>query len=275
MATGKRYYWIKLKDSFMTSDAVDYMMSQPNGANYVVLYQMLCLKTINTDGRLARQIGEILIPYDVEKIHRDCKWFSEDTIRVALSLYRKFGLVYEDVDGTLVMADHNNLVGSETDWSEKKRRQRLPETESMGTLSPPMSPECPQSVPTNVPIDIRDKEIRRSDIREKDVKKKDDVFASFAADNEPLLKALRDFEKMRKDIGKPLSDRAKTMAISKLQTFPVQDWIPILEQSVFYDWQGLFPLKDKENNTPKETKGAAAVSDILNLRAQYGGDEDE
>ena len=60
MATGKRYYWIKLKDSFMSSDMIDYLMGQPDGANYVVLYQMLCLKTINTGGRLAFQIGDMI-----------------------------------------------------------------------------------------------------------------------------------------------------------------------------------------------------------------------
>lgn len=108
----------------MTSDTVDYLMSQPNGANYVVLYQMLCLKTINTEGKLSRQIGEILIPYDIEKIQRDCKWFSIDTIRVALNLYRSFGLIYEDQNGTLVLTDHNSLVGSETDYAEKNRRMR-------------------------------------------------------------------------------------------------------------------------------------------------------
>lgn len=72
MATGKRFYWIKLKDSFMSSDEIDYLMSQPDGANYVVLYQMLCLKTINTGGCLVSQIGEMLIPYDAEKIQREC-----------------------------------------------------------------------------------------------------------------------------------------------------------------------------------------------------------
>ena len=61
----KRFYWIKLKESFITSDSVDFLMSQKNGANYVVLYQMLCLKTINTNGEFARQIGEIIIPYDI------------------------------------------------------------------------------------------------------------------------------------------------------------------------------------------------------------------
>ncbi len=124
MATGKRYYWIKLKDTFMTSDAVDFLMSQPDGANYVVLYQMLCLKTINTEGRLERQIGEVLIPYDEAKIQRDTKWFSIDTVRVALKLYQALGLIYTDCDGKLVLTDFKNLVGSETDWKEAKRQQR-------------------------------------------------------------------------------------------------------------------------------------------------------
>ena len=124
MATGKRFYWMKLKENFMTSDTIDYFMSQPDGANYVVLYQMLCLKTINTDGRLSRQIGEVVIKYDIPKIQRDLKWFSADTIRVALNLYKAFGLVYEDVDGTLVLTDHRNLVGSEADAASRMRNVR-------------------------------------------------------------------------------------------------------------------------------------------------------
>ena len=147
----------------MSSDTVDYLMSLPNGANYVVLYQMLCLKTINTNGKLSRQIGEILIPYDIEKIQRDCKWFSTDTIRVALNLYRSFGLIYEDQDGMLVLSDHNNLVGSETDWAEKRRRQRLEQNNI---------PQLPadtrgDNVPSDVPTENRDKmlDIRDTDIR--------------------------------------------------------------------------------------------------------------
>lgn len=157
MASGKRFYWMKLKESFMTSDTIDYFMSQPDGANYVVLYQMLCLKTINTDGRLSRQIGEVVIKYDIPKIQRDLKWFSADTIRVALNLYKSFGLVYEDIDGVLVLADHNNLVGCETDWGEKKRRQRNSPALQSGD-------NVPTDVPTTVPTEIenrdRDKEIR-------------------------------------------------------------------------------------------------------------------
>lgn len=124
MATGKRYYWIKLKDSFMSSDEIDYLMSQPDGANYVVLYQMLCLKTINTDGCLVSKIGEMLIPYDAEKIQRECKWFPLSTVRLALSVYKQIGLIFENPDGTLSISDYQNMIGSETDWAAKNRKIR-------------------------------------------------------------------------------------------------------------------------------------------------------
>lgn len=166
MATGKRYYWLKLKESFMTSDTIDYFMSQPDGANYVVLYQMLCLKTINTDGRLSRQIGEVIIPYDVEKIRRDCKWFSADTIRVALKLYQAFGLIYEDSDGTLVLADHDNLVGSETDYAEKNRRMRTNQRNQLPPAGDRTGHNVSGDVSPNVPTDIRDEEYRDGEYRE-------------------------------------------------------------------------------------------------------------
>lgn len=132
-------------------------MGQKNGANYVVLYQMLCLMTINTNGRLSRQIGEVIIPYDVDKIQRDTKWFSTDTVRVALGLYAKLGLIYQEKDGTLVLANHSEMVGSETDYAAQKKLQRTNqrqiEVEHCG--------QCPQDVHAdvhkNVHTDIRDK----------------------------------------------------------------------------------------------------------------------
>ena len=164
MATGKRYYWIKLKDTFMTSDAVDFLMGQKDGANYVVLYQMLCLKTINTGGRLERTIGEVIIPYDVEKIQRDTKWFTIDTVRIALNLYKSLGLIYADDNGVLCLAGYENLVGSETDWALQKRNQRE-------ELPPAECGQCPPDVHQNVHTDIRykDNRYKEIDIRDKEI----------------------------------------------------------------------------------------------------------
>lgn len=193
MATGKKYYWMKLKESFMTSDTVDFLMSQPDGANYVVLYQMLCLMTLNSDGRLSRQIGEIIIPYDVAKIQRDTKWFSTDTVRIALDLYKRFGLIYEEIDGTLVMADYENLVGYESDYALQKKNQR----ERRKRDEQAMLPEGTgtdidvDSVHLNVHTENRDK---RLDIRDKDNRDRDINNMCDSASEKPS-KYSKDFEK--------------------------------------------------------------------------------
>lgn len=172
MADDKRFYWLKLKVNFMTSETVDFLMSQDGGANYIVLYQMLCLKTINTDGRLSRQIGEVIIPFDEAKIQRDCKWFSIDTIRVAMQLYKRLGLIYEDSDGTLVISDHQSLIGSEGASAQRMRRMRSKEA----PLSLPQSKnpsqcdescdgqcyaECDKNVTTEIEYRDRDRETEK------------------------------------------------------------------------------------------------------------------
>lgn len=159
MATGKKYYWIKLKTDFITSDKVDYLMSQPNGAEYVVLYQMLCMKCINTDGLLARKIGEVIIPFDAEKITRDCKYFKIDTVEKAFSLFIQLGMIYQEENGYLRIADFENMVGSETDWAAQKRNQAKKAVNNTNSkkLLTESSGNTVESGVENFHTDIRDK----------------------------------------------------------------------------------------------------------------------
>ena len=120
----KKYYWIKLKTEFFNQDTIDFLLSQKNGCEYVVLYQMLCLKTANNNGILSTNVGEMIVPYDISKISRDTKYFSEDTIRVALELYKQLGLIYEGDNNLLQITGFNEMIGSETKWAEKKRQYR-------------------------------------------------------------------------------------------------------------------------------------------------------
>lgn len=120
----KIYYWIKLKTDFFNRKDIDFLLSQPNGAEYVVLYQMLCLNTANNSGRLESEIGEILVPYDAKKIVRDCKYFDIDTVNIAMTLYRKLGLIYEEQDKVLKISNYDEMIGSESKWAEKKRQYR-------------------------------------------------------------------------------------------------------------------------------------------------------
>jgi len=64
--------------------------------------------------------------------------------------------------------------------------------------------------------------------------------------DETLDKAFSDYVAMRKQIKKPMTDRAVDLAIKKLNELSNGDSniaIKIIEQSIMNSWQGLFPLK--------------------------------
>lgn len=120
----KKYYWIKLRTDFFNKDTIDFLLSQENGCQYVVLYQMLCLQTANNNGIMATKTGEMLIPYDIKKITRDTKYFDYDTVAIALELFKKLGLIYEEENKILKITDFEKMIGYETIWAEKKRKYR-------------------------------------------------------------------------------------------------------------------------------------------------------
>ena len=127
MSEQKRYYWIKLKTDFFNQEAVDLLLSQPNGCQYVVLYQMLCLNTANNNGEMTTRVGEMIVPYNIDKIVRDTKYFDHDTVTVALELFKRLGLIYQEENGVLRITDSVKMVGYESANREaiKKREYRM------------------------------------------------------------------------------------------------------------------------------------------------------
>lgn len=124
MSEQKRYYWIKLKTDFFNQETIDFLLSQENGCQYIVLYQMLCLNTANNNGEMATRIGEMIVPYDINKIVRDTKYFTFDTVAVALELFKKLGLIYQEEGQILRISNFDDMVGSETKSAQIKRKQR-------------------------------------------------------------------------------------------------------------------------------------------------------
>lgn len=134
MAGENRFYWIKLKTDFFDKDVIDFLMSQENGCKYIVLYQMLCLKTANKNGEMFSKIGEMIIPYDVKKIVRDVKYFDFDTVTVALELFKRLGLIYEEEDRTLKISNFDEMVGSEAANAHAQRQKRYRERQKQELL---------------------------------------------------------------------------------------------------------------------------------------------
>lgn len=127
----KKFYWIKLKTDFFNQDTIDFLLQQKNGCKYIVLYQMLCLKTANNNGELNTKIGEMIIPYNIGKIQRDTKYFDIDTVRVALELFKQLGLILIQENDILRISNFDDMVGSESKWAEKKRIYRKKQKENL------------------------------------------------------------------------------------------------------------------------------------------------
>ena len=68
-------------------------------------------------------IGEMIVPFDVNKIARDTK-FDIDTVIVAMELFQKLGLIYEEADGVLKIPYVDEIVGSETPAASRMRKSR-------------------------------------------------------------------------------------------------------------------------------------------------------
>lgn len=156
----ERYYWFKLKDSLLRSERVDFLMRMKGGSDYILLYQCLCLKLVNNNGILSVKLGEFEVPYTPEKIAGETKgWFSLDTIKVALDLYKRLGLIYQQEDGYWRIADFENLIGSETHGAERKRIGRgVDKRWTKGGNFPP-----------DKDIDIRDRYKRKDIEKDKDI----------------------------------------------------------------------------------------------------------
>lgn len=264
----KKYYWIKLKTNFFDLPTIDWIMSQNNGCEYIVLYQMLCLKTANTDGKLVSQIGEMLIPYDIEKIARDTKYFSNDTIRVALELFKSLGLIYVSDDNTMRISNYYEMVGSESASKSaiKKReyRNRLKERQLIEQKEDNLEDNNKDKKGTNCPTEYRDKrlEIRDKSLeyrdksvdKEKEEKEKRETYVSILdsyTSNDSLKSSLNDFIEMRKKM-KGFTTRAFKLALNKLDELSNDDEekIKIVNQSVMNSWKSFYELKEETNKYP-------------------------
>lgn len=140
MATGRRYYWIKLSVDFMTGDVVDYLMSRKDGASYIMLYEQMCLMSVNSGGRLSARINGREVPYDAARIQREAKYFPLPVVRSALAILREVGLIDVDAAGVISIVDYAAMTGSSTDYADQKRGQRR--GQSCGQCPPAQDGHC-------------------------------------------------------------------------------------------------------------------------------------
>ena len=164
MKENKRYYWLKLKDDFFDDDTISYIEEQENGVYYVNFYLKLCLKSLKTEGRLVRFVGEILIPYDINSLSNLTRT-PVDTVRVAMTFFEKISLIKIMETGEIYLSQIQEMIGTETDKAAIMRRKRAREKLSGNNVTE-LLPDCYTEIEKEKELDIREREESRINYQE-------------------------------------------------------------------------------------------------------------
>ena len=125
MRKKKIFYWFKLYNDFFNNVAIDYILSTDGGSDVVVIYLMLIIKSLNTNGYLYTEINSHKISIDPTRLLRDFKYYDSDVIKKTLDTLIYFGLIdYDTKLNCYFITNIKDFVGSETNYAVEKRKQR-------------------------------------------------------------------------------------------------------------------------------------------------------
>ena len=116
----KVYFWLKLDQNFFKNLAIKQALRMPGGKDMIIVYQMLMLESLATDGVI---YYEGMLP-TLEKelaVRLDVK---EEDIQMTLAYFKSVGLVQVDDSNNAEMLQVPALIEQETDWARYKREQR-------------------------------------------------------------------------------------------------------------------------------------------------------
>lgn len=120
MTNTKRYYWLKLKDSFFTDLTTKALLQTPDGEKMVLIYIKIMLANLNNKGFIHHQQflpsieEEIALAID-ERV---------DTVTSAITTLKRLNMVQFHDEDKLFIPALPSLVGSETTSASHTRKHR-------------------------------------------------------------------------------------------------------------------------------------------------------
>jgi hypothetical protein len=170
----------------------------------------------------------------------------EEEARSTREVFRQKGFV--DGDHWNVTNWEKRQSGQSESYERVKRyRERQRNVTCNVTVTPPVT--LHETLPSNSPAPARAPVLTNllTDEEKKNPRKRGEVF--FDLPNRIPRSDWEDYETMRRSIRKPMTMRARELAVVKLDALMAQGYSPaaVLQQSTMNSWQGLFPLQADRN----------------------------
>jgi len=120
MSDNKRYYYLKLKETFFDLEEMKILESQKNGIEYQNLYLKLCLLSLKSEGAL---LFKGTIPYDMNMLSTVLR-VNIDTIKTGIEMFKTLGLIDVLDSGIIYMLDIQTLIGQGSSEADRVRVYR-------------------------------------------------------------------------------------------------------------------------------------------------------
>ena len=175
----KVYFWLKLDQNFFKNLAIKQALRMPGGKDMIIVYQMLMLESLATDGVIYYE-GTLLTIEKELAVRLDVK---EEDIQMTLAYFKSAGLIQVDDSNNAEMLQVPALIEQETDWARYKREQRR-------TLELDNVQHVSNDCPTELELEL-----------EKDIKKDIDINIELEVDNKKPATDINIYDYYQQRIG--------------------------------------------------------------------------
>ena len=142
MSENKKYFYLKLKDNFFSSEEMLVLESVPDGMIYQNIYLRMCLLSLKNEGALT---FKNMLPYDLKMLATVLR-VDIAQMKMALEMFEQLGLVTKTDNEVLFMSDIQALIGQSSTEAERiaRYRKRIAESNNVTEMLP--DNECTKSV---------------------------------------------------------------------------------------------------------------------------------
>ena len=250
MADNKRYYYMRLKESFFDDDAIKILEAMPDGYLYSNILLKLYLKSLKFNGRL---MYNERIPYNASVLATLTN-HSVGTVEKALDIFEQLGLIEVLDNGAIYMLDIQNYIGKSTTEADRKRDYRNRIDEEKKIISGQMSGQNSDKSTPEIEIEI-EKDIEIEKERETEKRKRVDYQRIVDMYNDTCVS----FPKVHS-----ISDARKKAIKARLNTYSVYDFKILFKKAESSDflkgknarnWSANFDWLIKDANMAKVLDG--------------------
>ena len=142
MSENKKYYWLKLKETFFDSEEMKILESMENGTIYQNLYLKICLISLKSNGAL---LFKDMIPYNLEMIATITRT-NIDIVRAGLQVFEKLKLITITDNEVIYMTDIQTLIGKSSTESDRVSKYRKTLKDNSNNSTTNQEESCNNSV---------------------------------------------------------------------------------------------------------------------------------